>query len=229
MLGKIKTIISNYLFRLLRFYNYRKLTRGSYIDNSAYLNQVNLKGKIWIGRSVRLVGGVYVSGNVEIDDYTSINGPNLDIISGINKVKIGKFCSIARNVSIQEFNHKFHSLSTYLIFKRFFNDKSQKDLSSKGDIIIGNDVWIGAHSVILSGVKIGNGAVIAANTVITKDVPNYAIVGGNPGKIIKYRFDEEIQKELERIKWWDWDEERIKRNKSLFENDLTIEKIKNIV
>jgi acetyltransferase-like isoleucine patch superfamily enzyme len=81
--------------------------------------------------------------------------------------------------------------------------------SCKGDIIIENDVWIGAKSTIMSGIKIGNGAVIGATATVTKDVPPYAIVVGNPGKIIKYRFTETQIEKLLAIKWWDWSEQKI--------------------
>jgi serine acetyltransferase len=84
--------------------------------------------------------------------------------------------------------------------------------SCKGDIIIENDVWIGAKATIMSGVRIGNGAIVAAGSVVSKDVPPYAIVAGNPAKIVKYRFDEEQIKKLLSICWWDWDEQKIKDN-----------------
>ena len=82
--------------------------------------------------------------------------------------------------------------------------------SCKGNIDIGNDVWIGAKSTIMSGVKIGDDAVIGARTMVTKDVPPYSIVVGNPGRIIKYRFNEDQVQKLLKIKWWDWTEDRIK-------------------
>jgi hypothetical protein len=82
----------------------------------------------------------------------------------------------------------------------------------KGDIKIGNDVWIGATSTIMSGVTIGDGAVIGAGSTITKDVPPFAIVAGNPGKIVKYRFTEEQIEKLLQIAWWDWGEDKIKEN-----------------
>ena len=84
--------------------------------------------------------------------------------------------------------------------------------SCNGDIIIENDVWIGAKATIMSGVTIHNGAVIGANSVITKDIPPYAIVVGNPGKIVKYRFTEEQIEKLLQIKWWDWNEDKIRYN-----------------
>lgn len=83
---------------------------------------------------------------------------------------------------------------------------------NKGDIVIGNDVWIGYEAVILSGVTIGDGAIIGTRAVVTKDVPSYTIVGGVPAKPIRKRFDEETIQKLEEIRWWDWEEERIKKN-----------------
>ena len=85
----------------------------------------------------------------------------------------------------------------------------------KGDIIVENDVWIGAKSTIMSGIKISNGSVIAAGSTVTKDVPPYAIVAGNPGKIVKYRFYKDQIDDLLKIAWWDWDEDKIKENAML--------------
>jgi len=84
--------------------------------------------------------------------------------------------------------------------------------SCKGDIIIENDVWIGATATIMSGVKISNGAVVGAGSVVTKDVPPYAIVAGNPAKVVKYRFTEEQIEKLLSIAWWDWEEQKIRDN-----------------
>ena len=84
--------------------------------------------------------------------------------------------------------------------------------SCKGDIIIENDVWIGANSTVMSGIKIGNGAIVAAGSTVTKNVPPYAIVAGNPAKVVKYRFTDEQIKKLLSIAWWDWDEQKIKNN-----------------
>jgi acetyltransferase-like isoleucine patch superfamily enzyme len=91
--------------------------------------------------------------------------------------------------------------------------------SCKGDIIIENDVWIGAKSTIMSGVKIHNGSVVGANSVVTKDIPPYAIVVGNPAKIVKYRFNERQIDSLLKIKWWDWTEDRIKTEAMLMWSD----------
>ena len=136
-----------------------------------------------------------------------------------DKLKIGKFCSIACGTKFlfNSANHALDSLSTYP-FPLFFEEwnlereKVTDAWDNRGDIVIGNDVWIGYEAVILSGVTIGDGAIIGTRAVVTKDVPPYTIVGGVPAKPIRKRFDEKVIKELLKIKWWDWTEEKIARN-----------------
>ena len=136
----------------------------------------------------------------------------------VNKEKlvIGKFCSIACRAKFlfNSANHTLSSLSTYP-FPIFFDERGLEKSDGaaawdrKGDIVIGNDVWIGYEAGILAGVTIGDGAVIGARAVVTKDVPPYAIVGGVPARVIRSRFPEETVKALLRLKWWDWPAERI--------------------
>ena len=130
---------------------------------------------------------------------------------------IGKFCSIACSAKFlfNCANHTLKSLSTYT-FPLFYEDwdLETSDVATawdnKGDIVIGNDVWIGYEAVIMAGVHIGDGAIIAARTVVTKDVPPYTIVGGVPARPIRKRFDEEVIRKLETLKWWDWPAEKIR-------------------
>lgn len=130
-------------------------------------------------------------------------------------LKIGKFCSIADNVTVfLGSNHRVDWISTYPFGHINQNTFDKIKLpnghpSTKGDVIIGNDVWIATNSVIMSGVKIGDGAVVAANAVVTKDVSPYSIVAGNPAKEVKKRFDDQTVKKLLKIKWWDFDENKI--------------------
>lgn len=132
-------------------------------------------------------------------------------------LKIGKFCSIASGVTIiLDGEHRPDWVTTYpfsIIFKKF------SDLpwasTTKGDVIIGNDVWIGMDALILSGVTVGDGAIIGAGSVVARDVEPYAIVAGNPARLIRKRFDLETINKLLEIKWWDWDTERITENMPL--------------
>lgn len=136
-----------------------------------------------------------------------------------DKLKIGKFCSIACGTKFlfNSANHALDSLSTYpfpLFFEEWNLEKEKVTdaWDNRGDIVIGNDVWIGYEAVILSGVTIGDGAIIGTRAVVTKAVPPYTIVGGVPAKPIRKRFDEKVIEELLKIKWWDWTEEKIARN-----------------
>lgn len=142
-----------------------------------------------------------------------------------DRLIIGKFCSIACGAKFlfNSANHSMKSLSTYpfpIFFDEWGLDKMQVAAAwdNKGDIVIGNDVWIGYEAVILAGVTIGDGAVIGARAVVTKDVPPYTVVGGVPAKEIKKRFSQQTIDELFRLKWWDWDEDRIARNISAIQS-----------
>lgn len=134
------------------------------------------------------------------------------------KLIIGKFCSIACGTKFlfNCANHTLKSLSTYtfpLFYEEWELDKSNITTAwdNKGDIVIGNDVWIGYEVVIMAGVYIGDGAIIAARAVVTKDVPPYTIVGGTPAKEIRKRFDTEVIQQLLKLKWWDWSTDKIRQ------------------
>ena len=175
--------------------------------------------------------------NIEVGDYTIYNDFVRDPcefernnvlyhypING-DRLIIGKFCSIACGAKFlfTSGNHSMQSLSSYT-FPIFFDEwgldaKNICDAwDNKGDTVIGNDVWIGYEAVILSGVTIGDGAIIGTRAVVTKDVPPYTIVGGIPAKPIRKRFDETTIKRLEALRWWDWDYEKIRRNIPLIQS-----------
>lgn len=174
---------------------------------------------------------VVTGANIEVGDYTMYNDYVHDPrdfeknnvlyhypVNG-DKLKIGKFCSIACGAKFlfTSANHTMRSLSTYP-FPIFFEEwgLDSKEIRSawdnKGDIVIGSDVWIGYESVIMPGVKIGDGAIIGTRAVATKDVPPYTIVGGVPSKPIRRRFDDDTIKKLEGLRRWDWDHEKIRRS-----------------
>ena len=175
--------------------------------------------------------------NIEIGDYTMYNDyvrdPRDFVKNNVlyhypvngDKLKIGKFCSIACGAKFlfTSGNHAMQSLSTYP-FPIFFEEWNldARDICSawdnKGDIIIGSDVWIGYEAVIMAGVTIGDGAIIATRAVVTKDVPPYTIVGGVPAKMIRKRFDDATIERLEKLRWWDWDAAKIQRNISAIQS-----------
>ena len=135
-----------------------------------------------------------------------------------DRLIIGKFCALARGVKfiMNGANHKMSGLSTYpfQIFGGGWGKVTPRpdDLPYKGDTVIGNDVWIGFDSLIMPGVKIGDGAIIASRSVVAGDVPAYTIAGGNPAKPIKARFSPQVAEALEALAWWDWPIEKITRH-----------------
>lgn len=154
--------------------------------------------------------------NIDVGVYTYGKPMVLDWGEGA-KLKIGKFCSIADDVKIfLGGNHRADWVSTYP-FSFLLDDwpeaaKVYGIPATKGDVIIGNDVWIGYGAIILSGLEIGDGAVIGAGAVVAKSVKPYAIVVGNPAREVKKRFDEKTIERLLTIKWWDWPIEKIREN-----------------
>jgi acetyltransferase-like isoleucine patch superfamily enzyme len=151
--------------------------------------------------------------NVSIGDYT-YGEPMIFIFSDKSRLSIGKFCSIADNVRIiVDGNHRIDWISTYPFGELIPSiPKNPGHPESKGGVSIGNDVWIGSSVIVLPGVRIGDGAVIAAGSIVTKDVNDYEIVGGNPARHIGYRFNPEEIAILKRIAWWNWPIDRIREN-----------------
>jgi virginiamycin A acetyltransferase len=146
-----------------------------------------------------------------------------------DKLIIGKFCMIASDVKfiMNGANHLTKSLTTYpfaIFGKGWENAMENKSYPQKGDITIGNDVWIGYNATIMAGVTIGDGAIIATNATVIKDVEPYSIVGGNPASEIKKRFSEAVIAKLLELKWWNWDIEKITKNIQNL-TDTTIEKL----
>jgi acetyltransferase-like isoleucine patch superfamily enzyme len=149
-------------------------------------------------------------GQVEIGAYTYGN-PDIKFFDKATRLRIGKFCSIAEQVTLfLGGEHRSDWITTYP-FNKLSPEFSRitGHPATKGDIIIGNDVWIGYGATVLSGVQIGDGAIIGARALVSKDVPPYAIVGGNPAKLLKYRFSPETVRRFLAVKWWDWEPERL--------------------
>lgn len=166
--------------------------------------------------------------NVIIGDYTYYDDPedSEDFERNVlyhfpfigDQLIIGKFCALARGVKfvMNGANHKLDGFSTYP-FQIFSNgwekvNPQTEELPYKGNTVIGNDAWIGYEVVIMPGVYVGDGAIIAAKSVVVSDVPPYAIFGGNPAKCIRQRFNDEVICSLLEVAWWNWDIEKITRN-----------------
>lgn len=209
-------------------------------DISAFsIRQGSIKCKIQgkncdIGKKVLLNAVIKLEPGVLIDDECKIiqgpvffgKGTNFMFRSEIiGQVSIGRYCAIARKSVFQAQNHAIYRPS---IQRSVYTNLFQNKLPSidKGGIILGNDVWVGTQSIILPGVKIGDGAIIGAGSIVTKDIEPYSVVAGVPSSHIKYRFPENIRRQLLEIKWWDWSDEKIKKNKQFFMTDLT--KVQNI-
>ena len=171
--------------------------------------------------------GDYTMYNDFVNDPTGFEKNNVLYHYPINhdRLIIGRFCSIGCGAKFlfNSANHTVSSLSTYpfpLFFEEWELEKKNVTDSwdNKGDTIIGNDVWIGYEAVIMAGVTIGDGAIIGACAVVTKDVSPYTIVGGIPAKSIRKRYSEETIDLLTELKWWDWPEERIAKNIKAIQN-----------
>ena len=165
--------------------------------------------------------------NIQVGDYSYYDDPddptqfehnNVLYHYGPEKLIIGKFCAIATGVHfiMNGANHKLDGISTYpfpILGQGWETEMPQMlNLPNRGDTVVGNDVWIGLESVIMPGVKIGDGAVIAAKSVVVKDVAPYTTVGGNPAQIMKQRFSDRAINQLLQIRWWDWPIDKITRN-----------------
>lgn len=144
----------------------------------------------------------------------------LDYSKEVFHLKIGSYCSIARNVKfLLSGEHRTDTLSTYPFSVKLFGEEAEA--FAKNDIIVEDDVWIGETAIITSGVHIGQGAIIAAGAVVTKDVSPYSIVGGNPAKVIKYRFDENLRKKLQEINICELFDKITENDKNILDTSLT--------
>jgi acetyltransferase-like isoleucine patch superfamily enzyme len=172
MFGLIKHQMVRYLFK----WKWRRLNRH---NETSPVNMFRIE-KVIVGKKTY--------GGLNVVDFSPLD----------TKLRIGSYCSISPGVQfLLGGEHQINSISTYPFKVKCFD--YDREAGSKGDIIVGDDVWIGTNAIICSGVKIGQGAILAAGAVVTKDVEPYAIVGGNPATIIKYRFDEKIREKLSKL------------------------------
>ncbi|MFB6341486.1 DapH/DapD/GlmU-related protein [Saccharicrinis sp. FJH62] len=217
-----------YLFILLPLGFIKKLSDLTKSGTRDITNKIRFKGAK-IDSSCSIDSKTVIHSNAHILGNSIINNCSISSYSYIGRnclvqnTKIGKFCSIANDVFIGLGTHPTDYFSTSPLLYRKKNTfglslvDEDKAFDEYREIEIENDVWIGARAIILDGVKIGNGAIVASNSVVTKDVPPYAIVGGVPAKVLKFRFDVEKIDELNAMQWWNWDLNTIK-DKMINEN-----------
>ncbi len=177
---------------LLWFFNKKHFTK----IHSTYAST-----KAIYGKSVLISEGTVIADNVTIGDYSYVNKN-----SYIENCNIGKFCSISSGVYICPFEHDYSLKTTHPIVRW------GESAIERPKVNIGNDVLISLNAILLEGITIGDGAVIGAGAVVTKDVKPYEIVGGVPAKLIKYRFSCEVIEYMKNLKWWDWDIQKIRNN-----------------
>lgn len=191
-----------------------------------FINSVEKTDKVVIAGFSRGIQNVQFEGKNAVPDRCNFSGTikiGYATTLGYNNffhgdIIIGKYCQIGADVAIHTTNHPTSYLSTYINSNLFKGDL--KGLKEIKKVSIGNDVWIGHNVIIVGNVTIGNGAVLAAGSVVTKDVPPYTIVGGVPAKEIKKRFSDSVIQEIEALKWWDKPEEELEQLKPMFFKDF---------
>lgn len=218
----MKSIIKKIANKIKQIVYYRKLKR----------NNIVIEYNANVDKNTIFEGSNSVAGKSLIQDCSIGIGTYIQYGCNLQKCNIGRWCSIAPEVKIITGNHPtqkivtthpaFYSNKTHanMHFENCveFEDYSYVDSEKKWFCEIGNDVWIGERALILNGIKIGNGAIIGAGAIVTRDIPPYAVAVGVPAKVIKYRFTNDQIKKLEIIKWWENDMEWLKKNSQLFSN-----------
>lgn len=203
---------------------YRLLVRLQ--NPTCTIRSTSLSRNVIFEKGVTVEYGSHIQADL-IGKYTYINKYSL-----VEKnTTIGRFCSIAYNVKIGLGSHPTNWVSTHQFaydskYKFIKQSKTFENNSTKLTII-GNDVWIGANAIVLAGVKIGDGAIVGANSLVTKDVEPYSIVVGTPAKHQRFRFDEKTINELLKTQWWNWDHEKIRNSINLFEDPVKIISLSN--
>ena len=199
--------LKSYVAGILQWFRVKQLCARKKIHSNS--NEISVCAAY--GKNIRIGKNVIITDDVSIGDHTYVNRN-----SSLENCVIGKYCSISEGVKINPIEHNLSLITTHPVAGEngHYGRKNET-------VHIGNDVLISLNAIILSGVHIGDGAVIGAGAVVTKDVPAYAVVAGVPAKVLRYRFAQEEIKTLERLKWWDWPEDKIQRNLPFLRKEAT--------
>ena len=219
-------VISNRIYQLytavVGHSNKMDRIRNIYSDNEVTIHpsaeigrRTELHGNIDIKSDVSISWNCMLQGDIDIGKGTNINGKN----KLIGNISVGKYCAIAPRARIRTTAHPIHHPAMQ---SKLYNKigATMHHTDTQPPVNIGNDVWICSDTKILSGVTVGNGAIIGANSVVVEDVEPYSLVAGNPAEHKKYRFDQNIRSQLQEICWWDWSDEMRRKNKDFFEANL---------
>ena len=220
LFGKARLRLLDTAFRLLRRPN--RVDVAASVSPLARITASSLHGPVRIEEYVRL-HRVEISGPVGVGRNSSLWGPGIHVLTRTEPVEIGNFCSIARNVSVHGYLHDHQRISSYHVGRNILGRPIEEELVSRGPTRVGHDVWIGAGSHVMAGVEIGDGAVIGAGSVVTRDIPPYAVAVGTPAEAVRFRFSPEIIRRLQNSRWWEWSHEEIREREGLFLAPLTQE------
>lgn len=174
-----------------------------------------MSGEIRLNDHVHVGSHSLLNGDIDIGERSNLNGHN-ELHGDID---IGKYCAIAPQVMFRQHDHMMHKPSLQGAFYRDVMDDRLESVA-KGRIEVGNDVWLGTRSIVLSGVTVGDGAVVGAGAIVTDDVEPYSVVAGVPATHKKWRFDEDVRDELLKLEWWNWSEAEMRARKGFFRTDL---------
>lgn len=174
-----------------------------------------LRGHVSLGSQARLSRGCVLNGDVTVGRGTNLE-PNCELVG---EVTVGNYCAIARHTTFQQTNHEMRKPAMQI---RLYDEvlDSRLEPTDKGPIEVGNDVWLGTRSAVLSGVTIGDGAVVGAGSIVTDDVEPYSIVAGVPAERVKWRFPAPVRNRLVELEWWEWDERTIREHSDFFEREI---------
>ena len=179
------------------------------IDRGVILSDTRLEGKNVLGLKTRCYGDVSIGYASTVGRYNVLHG---------GTIRIGRYTQTGPNVSIYCIYHSTSHMTSYVNNTLF--EGRMKQHMTHGEVVVGSDVWVGHGAIILNGVTVGNGAIIGAGAIVTKDVPPYGVVGGNPARVLRARFSEEIQDVLLRLRWWDLAEASLARAEPLFHVEI---------
>lgn len=186
------------------------------VSGSAHISKdCLLRGRITLEQNAHLSRGCQLFGDVHVGEGSKFN----QHIEVVGELDVGKYCALAPDILFQQKNHEIHKPAMQGRFYGRVLDSELEHMES-GPISIGNDVWIGARSIVLSGVTIGDGAVVGAGSIVTDDVEPYSVVAGVPASQIKWRFPEEVREKFMEIEWWERSETELRRHKDFFTSEI---------